>query len=212
MTTDDQGKKDFDRLSRLESATTGHRVQLDSLRDEIHGVKQTVDSLANEMRHFIRAAGRTNWSVLISFGAFLLAFGAIAAAPFMRDLNRVEARSSKVEDQLAAIAPTRWSRSDHEAYRAADEASKREIRDQITEHERTAVAINAEQTTRLVAVEEVARKTEEEFHDHISNGHPNTVIDRIERDEELLTELRDRLSKIEWIVAQCVETAKLKDH
>ena len=202
MTDQQQPEATDRRLSRLETQAAETRTQQSSLFGEVHELKNALDGFMGEVRGYMQTAGRANWSVLVAFGMLILAIGALAASPFMRDLDRLDAKSDRNDERIDAIAESRWSREQHDAYRAQTRAELDVLRQALVQQEIRAAALNAEQTTRLTAIEETADKLLERFEVHVENGHPHTVIDRLDATTKLVHELRERLTAAEVELAR----------
>ena len=202
MTENQQNDATDRRLSRLETQAAETRTAQSSLFGEVHELKQSLDGFMGEVRGYMQTAGRANWSVLIAFGMLILAIGALAASPFMRDLDRVERKSDRADERIDAIAESRWSREQHDAYRAQIRGELDVLRQAIVQQEIRAAALNAEQTTRLVAIERDVDKLLERFEAHVENGHPHTVLERLGATTDLVHELRERLTAAEVELAR----------
>ncbi len=175
------------RTSNLEAWAAEQRAQHTALADDVGSMRQELASFMGEVRRYMQTSGRTNWGVLTGFGTLLLGIAALAASPFATDLRSVEDEVGILREVIAKTSSSRWTREDHEAFRYALEQRTRDQRAELLELMRSADGDLADRLHELLA----------RYEAHVENGHPHTVVERLERAEDLIDEVRTRLLDVE---------------
>lgn len=106
------------RLSELEGLTTRINVESKSTRADIEKLTVSFDRFAGEVTNWMRHAGRPNVGWLLGGASLVITVLSLAAAPFLRDLHRVETSVQKLTDNAHVVSANRWTRTDQEGFRA----------------------------------------------------------------------------------------------
>ena len=109
-------------------------------RDEFEVFEKNVDSAfarlseaVSELSNKMDRASTTNWPVLTGFGSLIIAIIALAGAPFMRDLSRLDRGLDALADKVLSIQSNRWSRADHESFERATADAIAAVKDHADE-------------------------------------------------------------------------------
>ncbi len=187
------------RIQELEALTVEIGAESRSTRADVEKLARSFDRFSEQVSRWMQTAGRPNWGWFIGGGGLILSIMGLAAQPFVRDQVEMGMDIRMIQRDRAADAPTRWKRGDQETY--AD---------------KTLRVIDAGDTRGILEVRAVEERLDEQIHDlatryqeHISNGHPHTVLDKLGALEKTLDEARAELSRRgEWMTETTVGLAE----
>ena len=175
------------RIGELEQVTTTLRAESAATRNDVEKLTISVDRLAQTVGEWMRTSGRPNWGWIVGAVGLLATIGGLAAAPFIRDIQRQDIEIRALELQQNGVNATRWSREDHEVYRERDERHDREMEE------------------RLMGL---IRELDDELDEHTSNGHPYSVLDQLHALRDDYEETKDELQRRgDWMRETDVERA-----
>lgn len=145
-------------------------------RDEFGVFGKHVDKSFSDVTDAIHALtkkidriGSTDWKTLGMFASLILAIGSLAAAPFVSNLSRLERNQDLIREKVQTGTGDRWTESEQREFARDVMAEVRRLEGLISNGD---------------------RRIEDKFDMHTSNGHPQTVMDRVDRFENLLDEVR----------------------
>lgn len=201
MTNGSSGRHE-ERISRLEMNMATLAETAANTQEAVRSMQAEMKAGFSEMAAWQRSAGRTNWGVFAALIAVSLTLVGAFASPYVGRQGEISAEVKALRAEQQSVDRTRWTRDD--AMREVDrtDAEISELRQALAVHDRDVSALNARQSTRLEAVERNALGLMSEFREHVSNGHPHTVLDRLRDAEREILALRQRLGEQEKELAR----------
>lgn len=163
-----------------------------SLGNELHGLRDSFDSFAIEMRRNHQelqraqaARERTQWAPIIAAVAVVVSviggLVTLGANGPLRDLSRHDQQLDRVVDKIDSISRSRFTSDDGKMLDASLQREMRDL-DRVSASRIDALDEMLQREMRLLVkpVEERLRLMETRVEEHQKDGHPEWVVQKIE--------------------------------